>query len=224
MRDLLPSPFGGSACVCLYVGGACICAHDSACLSGSSKALSGALCGPCSLPFQPLSFCLSVSYLIELAQKQSECRYLRLRTKPYWCLVEVSPLSVRITARILSRVSMSCTSKDIIHNDVPLFSLDCMVIEIPLPLHEHTLAHFQTGVLTDKWYTYGVAQRNKFECRPSLLISPFIAQYGIYLTLFSPFNKWFLSTSVYFIVEVNSLLVKSLWASGLLCILKLHHI
>lgn len=113
---------GGSACVCLYVWSACICAHESACLSGSSKALSGALCGPSSLPFQPPSFCLSVSYLIELAQKQSKYGYLRLRTKPYWCLVEVSPLCVRITARILSRVSMSCTSKDIIHNDVPLFS------------------------------------------------------------------------------------------------------
>lgn len=115
----LTHSFGGSACVCLYVRGACICAHDSACLSGSSKALSGALCGPRSLPFQPPFFCLSVSYLIELAQKQSKYRYLRLRTKPHWCLVEVSPLSVYITARILSRVSMSCTSKDIIHNDVP---------------------------------------------------------------------------------------------------------
>lgn len=131
--------FRGFACVCLYVRGACICAHDSACLSGSSKALSGALCGPRSLPFQSTSFCLSVSYLIELAQKQSKYRYLSLRTKPYWCLVEVSPLSVRITARILSRVSMSCTSKDIIHNDVSLFSQDCMVIETPpIPRHEHT--------------------------------------------------------------------------------------
>lgn len=133
--------FGGFACVCLYVRGACICAHDSACLSGSSKALSGALCGPRSLPFQSTSFCLSVSYLIELAQKQSKYRYLSLRTKPYWCLVEVSPLSVRITARILSRVSMSCTSKDIIHNDVSLFSQDCMVIEIPplsLAMNTHT--------------------------------------------------------------------------------------
>lgn len=111
-----------SACVCLYVRSACICGHVSACLSGSSKALSGALCGPRSLPFQPPSFCLSVSYLIELARKQSKYGYLRLRTKLYWCLVEVSPLCVCITARILSRVSMSCTSKDIIHNDVSLFS------------------------------------------------------------------------------------------------------
>lgn len=81
---------GGSACVCLYVRSACICAHDSACLIGSSKALSGALCGPRSLPFQPPSFCLSASYLLELAQKQSKYGYLRLRMKPYRCLVEVS--------------------------------------------------------------------------------------------------------------------------------------
>lgn len=129
----------GSACVCLYVQSACVCAHDSACLSVSSKALSGALCGPRSLPFQPPSFCLSDSYLIELAWKQSKYGYLRLRTKPHWCLVEVSPLGVHITARILSRVSMSCTSKDIIHNDVPLFSQgSAWSLRSPLSFREHT--------------------------------------------------------------------------------------
>lgn len=70
-------------CLCLYVLGVCICAHDAAHLGGSSKALSGALCGPRSLPFHSPSFCLSVSYLIELAQRQSKYRYLRLRAKPY---------------------------------------------------------------------------------------------------------------------------------------------
>lgn len=136
----------GSACVCLHVWSACICVHDSACLSGSSKALSGALCGPRSLPFQPPSFCLSVSYLIELAQKQSKYGYLRLRTKPYWCLVEVSPLCVHITAWILSRVSMSCTSKDIIHNDVPLFSQgSAWSLRSPsLSMNTHTHTHLAT--------------------------------------------------------------------------------
>lgn len=44
---------------------------------------------PAPTPFT-YSFCLSVSYLIELAQKQSKGRYLRLRAKGYWCLGEVS--------------------------------------------------------------------------------------------------------------------------------------
>lgn len=48
---------------------------------------------PAPTPFTH-SFCLSVSYLIELAQKQSKDRYLRLRAKGYWCLGEVSPLSL----------------------------------------------------------------------------------------------------------------------------------
>lgn len=65
-------------------------------LIASSKALSGVLCGLRSLPFHSPSFCLSVSYLIDLAQKQSKDRYLRLRVKAYWCLGEVSPLSLSL--------------------------------------------------------------------------------------------------------------------------------
>lgn len=101
--------------VCVSVQGAYICAHDSPRLSASSKALSGALCCPRSLPFHSPSFCLSVSYLIDLAQKQSEARYLRLRAKAYWCLGEVSPLclhlSLPLPPMILSRESMSSRSK-----------------------------------------------------------------------------------------------------------------
>ena len=74
---------GLCVCMCVYVQGAYICAHDTPRLSASSKALSGALCGPRSLPFHSPSFCLSVSYLIELAQKQSRERYLRLRAKAH---------------------------------------------------------------------------------------------------------------------------------------------
>lgn len=178
---------GGSACVCLYVRSACICAHDSACLIGSSKALSGALCGPRSLPFQPPSFCLSASYLLELAQKQSKYGYLRLRMKPYWCLVEVSPLCVRITARILSRVSMSCTSKDIIHNDVSLFSQGSAWSLVPLPLPEHTyLPTFNqvSWLITDTHMEWHVD--TNLSADPSFWFLPsFLVQYSIqfYLTL-----------------------------------------
>lgn len=63
--------------------GVCICAHDPPRLGASSKASSGALCGPRSLAFHSPSFCLSVSYLIEPARKQSGERYLRLRVKAY---------------------------------------------------------------------------------------------------------------------------------------------
>jgi len=82
--------------VYVFVQGAYICAHDTPRLSASSKALSGALCGPRSLRFHSPFFCLSVSYLIALAQKQSRDRYLRLRVKAYWCLGEVSPQTLSL--------------------------------------------------------------------------------------------------------------------------------
>lgn len=160
----LPHSFGGFTCVYVYMR--------------SWPLVSVALQRHWVVPFVASAsslftafFCLSVSYLIELAQKQSKYRYLRLRVKPYWCPAEVSPLSVsvRISPMILSRVSMSCTSKDILHNDAPLFSQDCMAVETPL-LHKHTLARFQTGVLTDKWYRHGKANRNKIECRFSFFV------------------------------------------------------
>lgn len=86
---------GGYVCLCVYMFNP----HDTPHLSGPSKALSGALCGPRSLPFHSASFCLSVSYLIELARKQSKWRYLRLRAKPHWCPSEVPPRSVRVCAQ-----------------------------------------------------------------------------------------------------------------------------
>lgn len=100
-------------CMCASVQGAHIYAHDAPRLSASSKALSGALCGPRSLPFHSPSFCLSVSYLIELAQKQSKDGHLRLRAKAYWCLGEVSPfvLCLSLSASLsLSTVILSCES------------------------------------------------------------------------------------------------------------------
>lgn len=55
-----------------------------------------AFVAPAPLPFHFPSFCLSVSYLIELAQKQSKDGYLTLRMKAHWCLGEVSPLPLSL--------------------------------------------------------------------------------------------------------------------------------
>ncbi len=135
--------------VCVCVQGACICAHDTPRLSASSKALSGALCGPRSLPFHSPSFCLSVSYLIELAQKQSKDRYLRLRAKAYWCLGEVSSLppsvcfslSVSLSHDPFKRVYEQQIKG--MHNDVPLFCQVHMVVET-LPPFMHKRTHLPT--------------------------------------------------------------------------------
>lgn len=151
--------------VCVCGEGACICAHDAPRLSASSKALSGALCGLRSLPFHSPSFCLSVSYLIDLAQKQSKDRYLRLRAKPYWWLGEVSPLSLSLCLH-LSLPLLPSFQENLWATDqrdpqwCPLILLgrhSCW--DNPPSTSTHTLAHFQTGVLTDKWYTYGVPKR-----------------------------------------------------------------
>lgn len=142
---------------CVYIS-----AHDTPCLRASSKALSGALCGPRSLPFHSPSFCLSVSYLIELARKQSRdgtwgwgCRPTDAGLK---CLLSACLfLTVYLSPVILSRQSMSCTSKD-----SPMMSLYSVRTARLLPHHHLPTDRLflpQTGVLTDKWYTYGAAQR-----------------------------------------------------------------
>lgn len=152
-------------CVCVYM---CM-VHAfvlTPCLSGSSKALSGALCGLRSLPFHYPSFCLSDSYLIELAQKQSKYRYLRLRAKLYWCLGEVSPLSVCLCLHLchdpFKRIHEQHIKGHLSQWCPPILSgLRGRWDSPSSSMNTHTLARFQTGVLTDKWYTYGVANRSK---------------------------------------------------------------
>ena len=95
-------------CVCVCAR----CAHDAPRLRASSKALSGALCGPRSLPFLSPSFCLSVSYLIELAHKQSSdgtWGWGEGLLMPGWS-VSLSA-SVSPSTMILSSESMSSRSK-----------------------------------------------------------------------------------------------------------------
>lgn len=107
------------------------------------------------------SFCLSVSYLIELAQKQSKDRYLRLRAKGYWCLVEVSALSLCLCVSLYQDPFKRIYEQQIKgnHNDVSLFCWDSMVVDTPPSLYAWThLAAFKqvSWLISD---TYPECQR-----------------------------------------------------------------
>lgn len=90
-----------------------------------------AFVAPAPLPFHFPSFCLSVSYLIELAQKQSRDGYLKLRMKAHWCLGEVSPLPLSLSVPsfsilpVLSREYVSRRSKWTSMTSPILLGQDC---------------------------------------------------------------------------------------------------
>lgn len=90
-------------------------------------------------PFHSASFCLSVSYLIELAQKQSKWRYLRARA---WCPAEVSPLFRRLCPRCSRRPFKRMRTRGWAHQRPPFTMISCLFwVGTTSDTHTHTRTH-----------------------------------------------------------------------------------